>query len=121
MLIRQLVPLVDLYKAFLQFGKSNNKNLLIWYLILYRIKSLSEEIIEFLRQAQRSVFELRKSDAFWSAFQAFVETAFSQTLLSDATFEEVLLEIAKIIFEEANLVHGMAYVVVNQVTFKEID
>jgi hypothetical protein len=82
---------------------------------------LSEEIIDFLRQAQRSVFELRKSDAFWSAFQAFVEMAFSRTLLGDATFENVLLEIAKIIFEEANLVHGMAYVVVNQVTFKEID
>ena len=82
-------------------------------MIIFRIQNSSEDIIAFLHQAQRSVFELRKSDAFWSAFQAFVSTAFSRPLVLH--FEDVLNELARQIFEESSLVHGMAFVLVNQV------
>lgn len=82
------------------------------------IQHVSEEIISFLTQSQRSVFELRKSDAFWSAFKAFVEMMYNPTLLSDKLFEETILGISKIIFDEANLVHGMSYVVVDRVIIK---
>jgi len=75
----------------------------------------SEEIISFLRQSQRSVFELRKSDAFWSAFKAFVEMMYTPALLARKQFEEVFLEITTVVLEEANLVHGMSFVVVNRV------
>ncbi len=87
---------------------SNNKAACI-----SRIQDSSEDIVAFLHQAQRSVFELRKSDAFWSAFQAFVTTAFSRPLVLN--FEDVLYELARQIFEESSLVHGMAFVLVNQV------
>ena len=48
------------------------------------IARLNDEIVEFLRQSQRAVFELRKSDAFWSAFQAFVAMAFNRYVLAQA-------------------------------------
>jgi hypothetical protein len=40
---------------------------------------------------------------------------FSPKLLAQKDLEGVALEIAKIIFEESNLVHGMSFVVVDRV------
>jgi hypothetical protein len=82
-------------------------------ILTLRIQDSSEDIVAFLHQAQRSVFELRKSDAFWSAFQSFVSMAFSRPLVLHC--EDILYDLARQIFEESNLVHGMAFVLVNQV------
>ena len=79
------------------------------------MKRSSKEITTFLRQSQRAVFELRKCDAFWAVFKAFVEMMYNPNLLGLKEFEEVLLEISSAILEESNLVHGMSFVVVNRV------
>ena len=41
---------------------------------------------------------------------------FHRSLLEGSEFQEVLMEIGVAIFDESNLVHGMSYVLVNQVT-----
>ena len=80
------------------------------------IANLSNEIVSFLQQSRRSVFELRKSDAFWSAFRGFVAVVVNGPLLAEKRLEGDILQIMDDIFEESNLVHGMSFAVVDRVT-----
>jgi hypothetical protein len=60
---------------------------------------------EFLLLAKSAVFDLRKNDAFWPAFEALVKVIFHPGLQSS-----ILIENADETFQQSETIHGLALV-----------
>ena len=67
-----------------------------------------ETLQTFIRLAKSAVFDLRKNDQFWPAFEALVKVWFYPSL-SDESLNEALEEVIK----QSELIHGFALVMMN--------